>query len=193
MTCRIVCAPFRRSILSALALAAIAATSAACQAGRASGKQTAPDTQWGRDSAKYVKDSIKWVHDSLVIDSIARTINLDSLYHLYRSQLRAEDPVPVQRAIDCEMAKQSWLHGSNAAQDAYHRMLDTVYRKTDSADMKRVSGRLRSMSVAEMASLSVGERQCGKFSRWGPQHPDSVDGAPLLGRGGRPAPPRRPM
>lgn len=46
------------------------------------------------DSVKYVTESTKWVRDSVAIDSISRTINTDSLFHLLRAQLHAENPVP---------------------------------------------------------------------------------------------------
>jgi hypothetical protein len=139
-----------------------------------------------------VRDSIKWVHDSLVVDSISRTVNTDSLYRINRAQLRAEDPVPLQRAINCEVARLYWVYGPNAGGDAYHRMMDTLYRPADRAEMTRVSNRLHAMSVEEMASLGIGERQCGKSSRWGPRHPASIDGAALDTRTGRPARPQRP-
>lgn len=49
----------------------------------------AEQADWTRDSLKYVTDSLKWVRDSLVRDSLARAVNTDSLYRLYRSMLHA--------------------------------------------------------------------------------------------------------
>ena len=173
---------------------AVTATTIGCRVGHA-GAITNPAVaaQWSRDSAKYVQDSIKWVHDSVVVDSISRTVNTDSLYHLIRTQLRADNPVPLQRAIDCEMARLSWVHGSMATLDAFDRMVDTVFRPSDAADKKRVDTRLSGMSITEMGSLGVGQRQCGKFSLWGPRHPLILDGASLDTRSGRPARPKRPI
>lgn len=172
---------------------AVATTTIGCQLGRA-GAITNPvvAAQWSRDSAKYVQDSIKWVHDSVVVDSISRRVNTDSLYHLIRGQLHADNPVPMQRAIDCEMARLSWVHGANATADAFDRMRDTLFRPSDKADKKRVDIRLSGMSVDEMGALGVGQRQCGRFSLWGPRHPLVFDGASLDTRTGRPARPRRP-
>jgi hypothetical protein len=164
----------------------------ACQTGRAPGASTATATRWSRDSTKYIQDSIKWVRDAVVIDSISRTINTDSMYRLIRAQLRADNPVPLQGAIDCEMGRLNWVYGTNATSDAFQRMVDTVFRPSDAADKKRVDTRLSGMSVAEMGSLGIGQRQCGKFSRWGPLHPDSISGALLSGTTGRPIRPKPP-
>lgn len=181
------------NVAVAVGTLAVAATTIGCQVSP-SGAMTNPvvAAQWIRDSAKYVQDSVKWVHDSVVIDSIARTINTDSMYHLIRAQLRAENPVPLQGAIECEMGRLNWVYGTNAASDAFQRMVDTVFRPFDAADKKRVDARLSGMSVAEMRSLGIGQRQCGKFSRWGPIHPDSISGALLSGTTGRPLRPKRP-
>ena len=189
--------PLKLNIRSAIRFAVgtaslpLVGSAAGCQAKR-NPPSAAALAQWSRDSAKYIQDSIKWVRDSIVIDSISRTINTDSLYGLIRAQLRADNPVPLQRAIDCEMFRLSWSHGSMANGDAFNRMLDTLFRPSDAADKKRVDARLSGMSVAEMASLGVGEQQCGKFSRWGPYHPRTISGASLDTRTGRPARPQRP-
>jgi hypothetical protein len=144
------------------------------------------------DSVKYVKDSTKWVRDSVAVDSISRTINTDSLFRLLRAQLHAEKPVPLQGAVDCETARLEWKYGSSATKEAYRRMHDTLYRSTDSADMKRVADRLVHLSPQEMASVGVGERQCGKFSNWGPLHPGIVDASWTMDRPARPTRPIRP-
>jgi hypothetical protein len=183
---------FPMHLATTISLLAAVGTGAACQAGRSPASRTAAAAQWSKDSAKYSEDSTKWVHDSTVVDSISRTINTDSLYRLIRAPLRADNPVPLQRAIDCEMARLSWGHGANATHDAFQRMVDTVFRPSDAADKKRVDNRLSGMSVDEMVSLGVGERQCGKFSRWGPQNPPSIGGTSLDTRTGRPARPARP-
>jgi hypothetical protein len=177
----------RPRIVTALILAAV--TGAACQTSPAPRPTVDAAARWSQDSANYVRDSIKWVHDSVVVDSISRTVNTDSLYRLNRAQLRAEDPIPLQRAIGCEMSRLYWVYGPNAAGDAYHRMLDTLYRPVDRADMTRVSNRLHSLSIEEMASLGSGPGQCGGFGR---RHPPRVDDASLDGRTGRPARPVRP-
>ncbi len=179
--------PTRFAVGAALILAAV--TGAACQPSPAPRPSVEAAARWSQDSANYVRDSIKWVHDSVVVDSISRTVNTDSLYQLNRAQLRAEDPIPLQRAIGCEMSRLYWVYGSNAAGDAYHRMLDTLYRPVDRADMTRVSNRLHSLSIEEMASLGSGPGQCGGFGR---RHQLRVDDASLDTRTGRPARPRRP-
>ena len=96
---------FPMRLATTISLLAAVGTGAACQAGRSPASRTAAAAQWSKDSAKYSEDSIKWVHDSIVVDSISRTVNTDSLYRLIRAQLRADNPVPIQRAIDCEMAE----------------------------------------------------------------------------------------
>jgi len=183
-------AEFHWRLVTLFALLCVA-TTGACQTGRGG---RAPDAataaRWSNDSAKYVRDSIKWVHDSLVIDSISRSIKTDSLYRLYRAQLRAGNPIPLERAINCERAKLHWVYGSLAAVDAIDRMFDTLFRASDSADRTRVSNRLGNMSADDMMEVSVTQRTCGRTSLWGPLHPDSVSGTPLLTRAGRPARPK---
>jgi hypothetical protein len=174
-------------------LVTLAPITAGCQTSRTPAPiDPARATQWSKDSAKYVQDSTMWVRDSVVIDSISRTINTDSVYRLRRAQLHADDPVRIQGLIECESYRLHWVYGSNAAEDARRRMSDTLYRKTDSADMKRVSDRLQSMTPREMISVGVGEMQCGRFSKWGPRHPEALNGTALSTRTGRPARPRRP-
>jgi len=72
------------------------------------------------------QDSTKWVRDSIVRDSISRTINTDSLYRTWRRMLHAPDPVPLMGLIYCEGARLAWRYGTIPSLAASERMEDTL-------------------------------------------------------------------
>lgn len=100
------------------------AVGAACQ--RSQNLTPQQDAAWKRDSTRYVQESTKWVRDSIVRDSISRTINTDSLYRTYRRMLDAADPVPLMGLIYCEGARLAWRYGAIPAVAATERMEDTL-------------------------------------------------------------------
>ena len=162
-----------------------------CLAQRPGGPdRAAAMAQWTLDSAKYVQDSVKWVRDSVVLDSISRTINTDSLYRLYRRTLYSTTPVPLVFAEMCETERLFDRYGSIPGGQAIRRMQDTLWRPTETADVARMDAQIHSMSVAEMMSLSTDRRKCGYQNE--PRAPDSLNGTLLRTTNGRPIPPKKP-
>lgn len=148
-----------------------------------------PDPRWTRDSSQYVADSTKWVRDSIVRDSISRTMNTDSLYRLYRRMLYAADPVPLMHLIECESTRLGWRYGSIPATAAIQRMEDTLWRPENRKDEKLMWARLHNMSVEQMLTLGVSPDRCGG---WGYPQPVILNGTNLQATSPRPRRPRRP-
>ena len=63
------------------------------------------------DSAVYVEKLARYTRDSMVIDSIARTIDVSELYRLTSEMLRAQSPMPWRRMQGCELWRLKWDHG----------------------------------------------------------------------------------
>ena len=169
-----------RTVLMWLALPA----GAACQLGA---RHPSPEAQarWTQDSAAYVRDSTKWVRDSVVRDSISRTINTDSLYHLYHRMLLAKDPATLMGLVNCEDGRLSWKYGAEPAELATRRMQDTLWRPGERDAAKRMWDRIQNMSVGLMATQGVSPRKCG----WEPPAMgEFYNGTDLLAVGGRPRP-----
>lgn len=150
----------------------------------------AEQADWTRDSLKYVTDSTKWVRDSLVRDSLARAVNTDSLYRLYRSMLHAPDPVRYMAAIDCERFRLWWRNGFIPGEAAIHRAESTVFAPGDKADADRMRLRLDRMTPEQNATLSVSPRKCGVTSA---ERRTVFEGTNLEADDPRPARPRRPV
>lgn len=159
----------------------------ACQAGP---RHPTPAAQirWSQDSAAYVRASAKWVRDSVVRDSISRTINTDSLYRLYHRMLNATDPVPVMLLVNCERGRLTWTYGLEPALHALQRMQDTLWRAGERGLASRMWDRIQNMSVAEMADQGVSPGKCG----WKSPARRAYDGTDLSTIGDRPQSPRRP-
>lgn len=105
-----------------------------------------------------------------VIDSVASTINTDTLYRAYHSMLVAPHPESVAPLIDCIERRMMWQRGMYPAQRAIQRMKDTVWA--------RVEGQVSAMEARIPASgyLQSNDSLCGPFGRRGPL---IIDGVPL--------------
>lgn len=143
--------------------------------------------QWAQDSAKFVTDSAKWVRDSLVRDSISRTVNTDSMFHDYHRMLDASDPIAILSRIECEPRELAWRYGAIPGLDAVHRMHDTVFKHDDAEKVKRMWAKVENMSQAQQASLG----RCD-MSTWGPMMPELFEGTDVNALPGKPARPQRP-
>src|SRR5690349_12046625 len=73
------------------------------------------EARWHADSAAYVERLEKWRHDSLVIDSIARTVNTDSLRALYRAVWSLPQPAAAFQELLCEQSRLNARYGALAA------------------------------------------------------------------------------
>lgn len=67
-------------------------------------------------------------HRERVIDSVAATINTDSLYRTYRAMLVASDPEPLLTRASCIESELRWRFGMFPAQHAIDRMRDTLWQ-----------------------------------------------------------------
>lgn len=66
----------------------------------------------------------------------------DSLARLLRGQLTADDPVPVQTAVGCEMVRLHDLLGLEKADEVIRRVRDTIYHPEDRAARDRMNAKL---------------------------------------------------
>lgn len=117
---------FRTSTVVAAALTAVAA----CSSPR--------DLPPGASRAEVEQ----WRRDSTVIDSIAATVQVDSMYRIYRTMLTATNPSVFESARLCELARLSRLHGEKAANLAVARMEDTVWEAGESARVREMERKL---------------------------------------------------
>jgi hypothetical protein len=137
--------------------------------------------QWVRDSAAYEARLGKFLRDSTRIDSIAGTVNTDSLYRLFHIMLTTKDPSGVFQAIYCEQINLLARFGRLAGHLAIGRMEDSVYGPI---------GRDAAFSRMTMRLPENGVSQCGQWH--GARAPDSLGTTSLDYPSRRPLPPRRP-
>jgi hypothetical protein len=121
---------------------------------------------------RFEHDSAKWVRDSLVRDSISRTINTDSLYHLYHVMLLATEPVPIMSLLHCEKCRLGWKYGIEPTLAAEARMYDTLFTPAEHKMAHEKDDQLV-ITPAQQMTLGVGPKRCGPL---GPLRPDTADG-----------------
>jgi hypothetical protein len=142
----------------------------------------APANQWRVDSARYEAELARYVRDSLVIDSVARTIDTEPLRRLYRKMLHAQDPMPVLNEVLCERTRLATRYGLNPSELAIGRMRATLWRPDERNAVRAMENRMPATSV-------IGpDPSC----REGPRAPYEIDGTPLHTVIVRPEPPQRP-
>jgi hypothetical protein len=141
--------------------------------------------KWRRDSAAYETALAKWLRDSLVVDSVSRTINTDSLYRLYRKMLHHSNPSIVMQEIACEEWRIRRLYRALPSIEAQRRMSDTVWRPGEGDAVRQMNKRL-----PEIGQITQGPFACGgDVERLVPAE---VNGTPMSTSLPRPIPPRRP-
>ena len=129
------------------------------------------------DSVAYEQQLAAWLRDSAVIDSIARTIDTDSLYRVHRSALTADNPEPVYQQIACEGDRLYIRHGTIAAELAIARMRDTLWKPGEEDEVRRMRARLP--RVVELST-----EHCQPYT--GPKAPKRIGDTPLNTRAPRP-------
>jgi hypothetical protein len=164
-----------RPLICALALA----WTAGC---RDEAAAAAAASQWRADSARYAAALAKYIRDSLVIDSIARTINTTRLRQLYRQQLHAEQPVVLQAEILCERTRLATRHGLMPSEAAIRDMKAALWRPEERDAVRAMEERFPKTAV-------IGAHPS---CRAGPAAPEELNGTPLRSLILRPIPPRRP-
>lgn len=138
------------------------------------------------DSA-YTSRLAQWLRDSVVLDSMTRLVNTDSLFRLYR---RALEPgrvtVALVQQVSCEEERLAIGHESIPAQRAIRAVRDTVYRDHGIRDGFRY---FASRAPAE-GVIEGGRGRCGPY----PPRAPRIIGTTRLDTelGTRPRPPRKP-
>lgn len=136
---------------------------------------------FARDSAVYTRRLALWQRDSVVLDSISRTISTDSLYRLNHALLTTVNPAGAERRIMCEEIRLGWRYGEAAAEVAMNRMRDTLWTPNEQATVHGIEQRLPQPMVLEYRRGSCGDL--------GPRAPDMVDSTRLDVASRRPVPP----
>ncbi len=143
--------------------------------------------KWTEDSARYLADSTKWVRDSIVRDSILRTINTDTLFRDYHRMLAAADPVALVGQVECECSNVLWHYGGLPGIAAIDRMMDTVWRRDDTTAVRRMYDKTTDESLPTLQERA--KYQCVMNGR---RHPSILNGTDLDAMGGRPPRPVHP-
>lgn len=141
----------------------------------------------GADRARV--DSLQQAsrHAEHVIDSVASTIDTDSLYHTYRAMLNAPHPEQLVALTDCIGERLIWRYGMYPADHAIQRMLDTLWNGVED-QARAMRDRWPPYGLAV-----VTDSTCGPLGPRGPLLVEGVALDPLAKVGGspRPQPPAR--
>jgi hypothetical protein len=122
--------PVRRSTLAIALCVAVSAFAQNCRSAGAGGSSSSSSAsaRAGADSLYRVRLA-KWLRDSIVLDSMTRLVQTDSLYRLYR---HAVEPTGVSaalvQAVFCEEHRLEIRYGWVPSDRAVHAMLDTVFQ-----------------------------------------------------------------
>jgi hypothetical protein len=142
--------------------------------------------RWAQDSSIYEAQLSRWHHDSVVIDSLSRSVPMDSLYRLRRAMLTATSPVDYVPLIMCAREDLLWRYGTRPFEVAQKRLNDTLWKNSEEADVKAMWER-----VPKSGAITIDNEKCGLLRR-SDHAPDSVDGVSLESQPLRPVPPKRP-
>ncbi len=82
----------------------------------------------GGDVPLYHGTLAEWQRDSAVVDSLARLVPTDPLYHAYHGALTASDLNAAHQLIACFHVGLASRHGSYPASIATQRMRDTLWK-----------------------------------------------------------------
>ena len=134
--------------------------------------------------SQFERDSANWA----VMDSISRTINTDSLYHLYHVLLHSANPVPIMHLRDCEEFRLVWRYGAKPTIAAKRRMADTLFTPSERKLAIERDAKL-DITAEDLAILRTGPKACGPM---GPMQGNIVDGAHIETTETRPVRPRKP-
>jgi len=168
-----------------LFVAALMASTLA-SADRCHGPSQARLARWAQDSTIYETQLSHWRHDSLVIDSLARLVPMDSMYRLHRTMLTARSPIDYVPSVICLTGDIVWRYGSRPYSAARKRMNDTLWKKGEEAAANAMEER-----VPKSGEITIDNDKCGVLRR-SDHAPDSVDGVSLEIEPLRPVPPKHP-
>lgn len=175
-----------RAVLPAFSIIVIAASSpTACRRPQAAHVLSpAEQARWESDSAEYVRQVDQWRRDSSVIDSIARTINTDSLRSLYRAVWNLPHAAAAMQELICEQTRLSRRFGAIPAGIAQEK----VQRQEWGTDQKQIDRHL-DQRMPSSGTIEISNERCHLT---GARGPDSLNGTSLNFVSPRPTPPRRP-
>lgn len=158
-------------------------TSTLASADGCRGPSQARLARWAQDSSMYETQLSHWRHDSLVIDSLARLVPMDSMYRLYRTMLTAPNPIDYVPSVICLTGDLVWHYGSRPYSTARKRMHDTLWTKGEEAAARAMEDRVPKSGV-----VTIDNEKCSLLRR-SDHAPDSVL---LESQPPRPVPPKRP-
>lgn len=167
--------------LAAMTSAVLSARCATAGHGSAAGQSQ----QWLADSAAYETRLSRWLRDSVVIESLSRSVSTDSLYHLYRAMYVAQNPRVYVEPIMCFESDLVWRHGRAPAEVAMRRLMDTLWKPGEGDGLKVIERRMPTSAL-----FSMSDSICGPAV--GRRSPDTVSGTWLGFRFARPARPQPP-
>jgi hypothetical protein len=167
-------------------LALVGATVVAVAARRAD-QRPAPDAEaiYQVELASYNKALAAWRRDSAVVDSVSRTIDTDTLFHLHRAVLGASDPAVAMQAVACEEWRLARLYQPLPAAAARKRMSDTLWRPEDAHALRRLKARHPGLGQVQFGHLACGYPGEERV-------PADVHGVSMRTAPPRPTPPLRP-
>jgi hypothetical protein len=143
-----------------------------------------PVNEWQRDSSAYDEAVAIWLRDSAVVDSVARTINTDSLFRMYRRMLNDTNPAAKMQEIACEEWRLRRRYQTLPSTAAQRRMMDTLWWPPEADAVRRMNERL-----ANIGPITTGPYACGgDVERL---VSEVVSGAPMSMSTARPVPPRQ--
>jgi hypothetical protein len=142
--------------------------------------------RWKKDSARYAGDLRKFLRDSIVVDSIARSIPMDSMVNLYRVLPTDPNPAHITQEIACEEHRTSFRYGVLPEILASRRMRANQFTEAQRRSWDAPQGRMPPMMVVEMSP------QMCHTEGW-PPPPAEFSGTSLFDATRRPTPPRRPF
>lgn len=139
--------------------------------------------QWTRDSIDYERHLAKWIYDSTAIDSVERSINIDSLAAMYQRMLKSDSPAAELQIASCEESRIARRYGSVPAIHVIRRVRDSIYAAAGPGAVAQAEARMpRSGRITSSA--------CPKPE--GPVVTQTPGGTPLNVNLYRPRAPRRP-
>ena len=137
---------------------------------------------------RFERDSVEWARGPIVRDSISRTINTDSLYHLYHVLLHSANPIPIIQLLHCEEFRLVWRYGAMPTIAAKRRMADTLFTPAERKLADERDAKL-DITTEDLAILRTGPKACGPM---GPMQPTIVGGAHYDAEEARPVRPMKP-
>lgn len=152
--------------------------------GQAPAISIAEQERWRADSVDYGQRLERWRHDSLVIDSIARSINTDSLRALYRAVWNLPRADAANQELMCEQVRLNLRYGTLAGMLAGKKVQHEEWGTDDRKANQHLSPRLQHWDGVELS-----QETCHLV---GSHAPETLNGTPLFAPTPRPNPPRRP-